>query len=289
LDAIRYPYVPIVRRPALAWPDGARIAFYVALNIEYFALDTPFTRYPNVERADVPFYTLRDYGNRVGVFRIMDILDKHNVRASALLNSDVCREYPAIIEEGRVRNWEWLGHGITNHYRLIDYPEDQERAVIHEVSATIEAATGVRPRGWLGPGLAETLHTPDYLAAEGFDYVCDWGGDDQPIPMRVEAGRMVAVPYQQGLNDMALLYGSSYTGPDYLQAIRDQFDVLYAEGASGGRVFALPIHTFAAGLAHHSKYLDQAIEYIVSHEGVWVTTAGDIASWYYDHHDEWTA
>jgi allantoinase len=281
---VRYPYLPIINRPPLAWPNGARVAFYVGLNVEYFAIDQPDSRDTNTRHPDVIFHALRDYGARVGVFRIMDILQKHNVLPSVLLNSDVCREYPAIIEEGNKRRWEWLGHGVTNKLRMNDYPEDRERAVIREIKETIAAATGTTPRGWLGPGLAETYQTPDHLAAEGFDFICDWGCDDQPVPMRVDEGRMLAVPYQQGLNDMTLLLNSICTGPQYLQAICDQFEVLNREAETGGRVLALPIHPFVVGLPHHSKYLDLALEYVCAQERVWVTTAGEIASWYYDNY-----
>ncbi|MEE8077300.1 MAG: polysaccharide deacetylase family protein, partial [Candidatus Binatia bacterium] len=235
----RYDYLPSVGRGELKWPDDARIALWVCPNIEYFHIDKPLTSATSPHLPDIQSYSLRDYGSRIGVFRIMEVLDKHGIRASVLLNSDVCERHPAIIEEGKKRQWEWLGHGITNNLRLNHYPLEEERAVIRKVRDTITASTGAPPKGWLGPGLAETFNTPDHLAAEGFEYICDWACDDQPVPMRVRSGRMIALPYQQGVNDISLLMHSNQTPEAYLQQVCDQFDTLYKEGAESGRVMAI--------------------------------------------------
>jgi len=282
----RYSYVPIINRPRLAWPQGARIAFYVGLNIESFDLERPEPRDPTGHRPDMRLHVMREYGSRVGVFRIMETLDRHGIRASVLLNAEVCLRQPQIIEEGLKREWEWLGHGMTNQRYMNSYHETEERAVIHEVRQTIADATGVVPKGWLGPGLAESFRTPDHLAAEGFEYVCDWGCDDQPFPLRVDSGRMLAMPYQQGLNDIPLLSSFLLGGEQYFQTLCDQFDVLYAESERGGKVMALPLHPFYAGLPFYAKQLDRALGYICAHEGVWVTTSGEIADWYYRHHSQ---
>jgi peptidoglycan/xylan/chitin deacetylase (PgdA/CDA1 family) len=224
-----------------------------------------------------------EYGARVGVFRIMDVLDKHKVRASVLLNSDVCLYQPDIISQGNQRGWEWLGHGVTNSKSMPSYGnEEDERAAIRQVRDTITDHTGTTPKGWLGPGLAESFQTPDLLAQEGFDYCCDWSGDDQPLPMRVNGGRMLAMPYHNGVNDQRLVARANFTGPEYEQAVRDQFDALYAAaGSGGGLVMGLPIHPPNVGLPFRLRYFDQAVKYICSHDDVWVTTSGEIADWYY--------
>ena len=133
------------------------------------------------------------------------------MRASVLLNAEVCAAHPAIIEEGNKRSWEWLGHGMNNNTRMNSYGAKKQRKVIRKVRDIIAHATGKAPKGWLGPGLSETYDTPDYLAAEGFEYLCDWGHDDQPTPMRVEAGRMITVPYQQGINDISMFVHANHT------------------------------------------------------------------------------
>jgi peptidoglycan/xylan/chitin deacetylase (PgdA/CDA1 family) len=279
----RYRYSPIIEREPLRWPNGARLALWVCPNIESFHIDKVISKdAPHLP--DVPGYSLRDYGARVGVFRIMEVLDNYGIRASAFLNSDVCERYPAIIAEGKKRRWEWLGHGVTNHLRMHDYPEDKEREMIRQVKEAITAATGTVPKGWLSPGLAESFSSPDHLAAEGFEYLGDWSSDDQPVPMRVRQGRMVVVPVHTTISDIVICLRANQTPTDYFRAVRDQFDTLYREGARSGRVMALPLHPFIMGLPFRIKYLDDALEYICAHEGVWLATGTEIADWYYQNY-----
>ena len=282
----RYDYSPIINRKKIQWPNGARIALWVCPNIEYFHIDKVIPGTPGSHLPDIQGYTLRDYGSRVGVFRLMDVLDKYGIRGSVLLNADVCERHPAIIEEGKKREWERLGHGLTNNMRMSDCPQEEERKIIRQVKEAITAAVGSAPKGWLGPGLVETFHTPDHLAAEGFEYLCDWGCDDQPIPLRVRSGRMILVPYQQGINDIGRLLHFHHTPEQYFRMVCDQFDTLYREGAGNGRVMAIPLHPFVIGLPFGIKYLDKALEYICSHKGVWRSTGWEIADWYYRHYYE---
>jgi peptidoglycan/xylan/chitin deacetylase (PgdA/CDA1 family) len=278
----RYDYSPIIKRKDLKWPNGARVALWVCPNIEYFYIDKPLRGgFGAPHLPDVTGYTLRDYGSRIGIFRLMEVLDKHGVRASVLLNADVCKKQPEIIEEGNKRKWEWLGHGLTNNLALNDYPPEDEQRIIREVTETITLSTGKKPKGWLGPGLIETFDTPDLLAAEGYEYVCDWGCDDQPVPMRVKGGRMIVVPYEQGINDINSFLRRNHTPEQYLRMVCDQFDTLYEEGARGGRVMAIPLHPFIIGFPFRIRYLDKALEHICSHKDVWRATGWEIAEWFY--------
>jgi allantoinase len=285
METQRYKYQPIIDRPPLRWPNGARVALWVCPNIECFHIDRA-VRAPGAapHLPDVQAYSLRDYGSRVGLFRMMDVLDKHGIRASVLLNAEVCDRHPRIIEEGKKRKWEWLGHGLTNNSVLSSYPPEKEREVIRQVKERITAAVGTAPKGWLGPGLDETFETPDHLAAEGFEYLCDWSHDDQPVPMRVRDGRMITVPYSQGINDFPVFVQGNHTPEEYFQMVCDQFDTLYEEGAKSGRVMAIPLHPFITGLPFRIKYLDRALEYIVAHEDVWRATGWEIAAWYYQNY-----
>jgi polysaccharide deacetylase len=170
----RYNYAPIIERKPIRWPNSARVALIVAPNIESFHIDKTIPGSVSSYLPDVTNYALRDYGSRVGVFRMMEVLDKHGVRATVLLNSDVCAHHPQIIAEGNKRGWGWLGHGVTNIIRITQYKPEEERGVIRQIRDTIAAATGKGPRGWLGPGGGdESVDTLDHLAAEGYDYVCD--------------------------------------------------------------------------------------------------------------------
>ena len=279
----RYDYSPIIQRPELEWPGGARIALWLGPNIECFHIDKALPRIAE-PLPDVQSYSLRDYGSRVGVFRMMEVLDRYDIRASVLLNAEVCAQHPAIIQEGNKRSWEWLGHGMNNNTRMNSYDTTGEQEVIRNVRDIISQATSKTPKGWLGPGLSESYDTPDFLAAEGFEYICDWGCDDQPVPMRVKAGRMITVPYQQGINDISMFIHASHTPEDYFRIVCDQFDTLYREGADNGRVMAIPLHPYVTAIPFRIGALDRALDYICSHDGVWKATAGEIADWYYQHY-----
>lgn len=275
----RYPYWPLPARPVIRWPDGARVAFWVVPNIEHFR----FAPSPDVD-PDMTHFTMRDYGPRVGVWRLMDLLDKYRLRATVALNSDVCRFYPEIIKAGMERQWEWMGHGVTNSEFLKGMDEERERATIREVVDTIAQSTGQPPRGWLGPARAETHRTPDLLAEAGIIYLGDWCVDDQPFPLRVKTGRMLSVPYSHEINDFGAFLIKNLPAERFYQMICDQFDVLYEEGARSGRVMNLALHPFLSGQPYQAKWVDQALAYIVSHAGVWLTTGGEIAGWYYEHY-----
>ena len=196
------------------------------------------------------------------------------------LNSDVCKHYPRIIEEGKKLGWEWMGHGTTNSILLDQQSEDEERALIREVVETIAAATGARPRGWLSPALSETHRTLDLLAEAGIEYVGNWVNDEQPYPMRVKTGSMISMPYSSEMNDIPAILEHHQSAEGFGRMIRDQFDVLYEDGAKTGRVMSICLHPFLIGHPHRSKYFDQALAHIRSRQEVWVTTGGEIVDYY---------
>lgn len=281
MDNELYDYSPITERERFSWPGGARVAFYVGLNIEHFQLGTPSTSLNEATAALVPDplnHGWREYGVRVGIWRVMQALDRHGVRASALLNSAVCEHYPQIVEAGLARNWAWLAHGRDNSTLQAGMTEEDERGYLIGVVETIEKATGQRPRGWLGPALTETFRTPTLLAELGLGYVLDWTNDDQPYPLNIPG--MLSVPYSVELNDLGLFTMHGMTGPDFVQLVKDQVDQLHDDSAAGGRVMALALHPFVIGQAFRTKYLDQALEYIVNHPGVWTATSDEIAEHY---------
>jgi peptidoglycan/xylan/chitin deacetylase (PgdA/CDA1 family) len=284
MDNQLYDYSPIISRPKLAWPNGARVAFWVGLNIEHYQVDKPSTSIFGGTAALQPDplnYGWRDYGPRVGIWRMMDVLDKYRMRGSVLLNSDVCERYPQIIDAGRQRGWAWLAHGKNNSIFEAGMSREEERQYLTSVVQTIAAATGQQPKGWLGPALTETFNTPEILAELGLTYLLDWCSDDQPFPLNVEAGRMISVPYSIEMNDVSLFVGKSLSPADFAQIVTDQFDVLYEEGAQNGRVMCLALHPFIVNQPFRHKYLDRALEYIANHEDVWLTTSDEIADWYF--------
>ena len=273
-----FDYSPITERPPLTWPDGKRVAFYVGLNLEHFLPDEPSTSiWPLDLNPDPLNHGWREYGARVGIWRTIDILDRHGIRASALLNSMVAEHNPQIIKAGVERDWAWLAHGSTNSILHTGYAPDEERRILTEITGTIETATGHRPKGWMGPGLTETHNTPELLAELGYNYVLDWTNDDQPYRLNVPG--MLSVPYTVELNDLGLFL-RGLTGPDFLQMVKDQYDVLRADSEHTGRVMALALHPFVIGQPFRAKYLDLALEYIASQSDVWLTTSDDIAAHY---------
>ena len=278
-----FPYTPITRRPKIVWPGGARLAVWVIPNIEFFSLKEPlagFSRDPKGPAPSVRAWAQRDYGNRVGIWRIMEVLAKYGIRASATVNSDICEHHPEIIEEAVKLGWELLGHDKTNTERLTDVAPERERQHIHDVLARIERTSGRRPRGWLGAGLAETWNTLDHLIAEGCLYVADWVNDDQPYLMNVDGKQLVSIPYSFEINDSPQLYHRDRSADDFEAMIRRQFDVLYREGERSGRVMAICLHPYLIGVPHRIGALDSALRYISSHHGVWFATGEEIVRHY---------
>jgi peptidoglycan/xylan/chitin deacetylase (PgdA/CDA1 family) len=276
-----YDYSPIVDREPIEWPGGARVAFYVGLNVEHFEVGTPSTSLNPATAALVPDplnHGWRDYGPRVGVWRLAETFDRHGVRPSVLLNSDVVEHYPRIVEAGLARDWAWLAHGKNNSTLQTGMAVDEERAYLTDVVETINGAVGRRPQGWLGPGLTETFRTPSLLAELGLSYVLDWTNDDQPYRLNVPG--MVSVPYSVELNDLGLFTMQGLTGPEFVQVVKDQLDQLHADSAAGGRVFALALHPFVSGQAFRATYVDQALHYVANHPDVWLTTSDEIAQHY---------
>ena len=279
----RFEYSPIVDRPTLRWPNGARVALWVIPNIEHFLFDRASTSISDATYAlkpDVLNFSWRDYGVRVGIWRMMDIMARYGIRGTVALNADVCAEYPRIIEEGKKLGWEWMGHGTTNSILLSRLAEAEERALIKEAVTTIGKAVGKSPRGWLSPALSESVHTLDILAENGIEYVGNWVNDDQPYPMRVKKGRMFSMPYSSEINDIPALLGLHQSPERFGQMICDQFDVLYEDGVKTGRVMSICLHPFLVGHPHRSKYFAKALAHITSRQEVWLATGSEILDWY---------
>jgi peptidoglycan/xylan/chitin deacetylase (PgdA/CDA1 family) len=276
-----YNYSPIVDRPKITWPGGARVAFYIGLNVEHFEIDKPSTSIWNGTahlRPDPLNYGWRDYGARVGIWRLIQTFDRLGLRPSALLNSDVCDHYPQIISAGLQRKWAWLAHGRNNSTLQTDMTPEAERTFLQHVVETITKATGERPQGWMGPGLSETFETPRILRELGLSYVLDWCADDQPFALNVPG--MISVPYAIELNDINLFISKNLSGEEFYRAVVDQFEQLYEDSEISGRVMALALHPFVVSQPFRHKYLVKALEYIVSHRHVWLTTSDEIAAYY---------
>ena len=279
----RADFSPIFDRKPLRLPGNARVAAWVIINVEEWDINEPMARtiLPTPQGRsvipDIPNFAWFDYGLRVGFWRLKEVLDRHRIRATVSLNASVCLTYPQVVEESLKSGWEIMGHGFTQ--RVINVEPD-EREVIRRTIDTIREFTGSAPRGWMGPGLAETFETPDILAEEGIDYVFDWCNDDQPYPMKVRSGRLVSIPSTLEPTDTPRFAVQHHSSPELYRRARDQFDTLYREGADSARVMAISTHPYITGVPHRIKYFDMALNYIRRFKEVEFMTGSEILDWY---------
>ena len=279
----RVDYSPIIERPPIKWPNDARVALWVAPNVEHYEYlpdyDGVRNPWPRTPYPDVREYSYRDYGNRVGFWRMLEVLDKHNIRCCVSLNMAVLEHFPEIGEAMVQRDYDFMSHGIYNTRYLNTHSEEQEREFYRDTIDTLKRHTGKQLKGMLGPAITGTERTPDIMAEAGLIYHTDWAHDDQPVPIRVKSGKLVSVPYSFELND-APLFRLHYEGDYFARIVKAQFDQLYKEGGESGRVMCIALHPFLIGQPHRINYLDDMLGYIMSHDGVWQTTADDIAEHY---------
>jgi allantoinase len=282
----RYDYSALPSRPVFDWPNGRRLAVYIGLNLETFAFGEGLgaALAPKIEEPDVLNYGWRDWGNRVGAWRMLDLFESLRLPASVLVNSALCDEAPELVAAFAARGDEVVAHGRSNAERQGALAEPQERALIQEATRRLEAATGRRPGGWLGPWISESAVTPDLLAEAGYRYVLDWSMDDQPIFLDARGGRRIlAVPYPQELNDIPAIVARHASGAEFADMIVDSFDEMLEQSHSAPLVMGIALHPYIVGQPHRLRPLRRALQHIAGQrERIWVTTAGAIAE------HEWT-
>ena len=279
----RLAYSPIARRPPLPLPGGARLVCWVIVNVEEWNIHETMPRTVLTPPAggapmpDIPNWAWHEYGNRVGFWRMLEVLDRLGIKAVLALNGSCIESYAPIAEAARERQWELLGHGFIQ--KNMQKVED-ERDAIRRTKDAIAAFTGKRPRGWLGPGLTETWETPDLLAEEGYDYVADWVLDDQPVVLQTRTRPIVNLPYTQECNDVAMMLIQHHPAAEYRRRALDQFDQLYAESPKATRIMALVVHPYIMGAPHRFKYFRETLEEIRRHDDVLFWTGEQILDWY---------
>ncbi len=285
MDHAWYDYSPFPKRPRLAWPGNARVAFSVVLHLEYWQLLPAEQSYKDPRFVgefgnfipDYRTWTQREYGNRVGIFRVLEVLDRYQVRAGVAVNALAAERYPFLVEQFKRRKYEFIAHG-TSANRMITskMSEAEEKQEIAAAIAALEKATGTRPKGWQGQDYGESERTPRLLADAGLDYVLDWPNDDQPYPMKV-GKKFVSMPNQPEWDDVQQLWIRKISTTRYPDMVGDAFELLHREG---GQVFSLSVHPWLIGMAHRIKYLDEALRRIERFGNVWHATPGEIATHY---------
>jgi allantoinase len=281
-DHGRYQHSSINRRPRYEWPEGKRLAIYFALNIEHFAYGAGLGHSLSTE---LPWpnsrsYAWRDYGNRVGVWRLLDLFDDFRLPACHLINTAVFEHCPDVLDAVIARHDEIIGHGRTNSERQGDLWEQDERKLIEEVRDAIHERTGQYPQGWMGPWMSQSAVTPDLLQEAGFHYAMDWPCDDQPIWLKTRSGRLMSLPYSFEINDSPQLIVRRHTAEEFGTMIVKQFEEMLRQSEKQPLVLGIALHTMIMGQPHRLHVLREAIEHIVNHpdyaKHVWLTRPRDI-------------
>jgi peptidoglycan/xylan/chitin deacetylase (PgdA/CDA1 family) len=276
----RYDYAPITKRPVYDWPEGKRLAVFFCSNIELFAYRTGLgvdASGAAAAQTQVNF-AWRDYGNRVGIWHYLDLLDEFGLPGAHNVNSAVLEACPDIVERIKGRGDEFVGHGRSNAERQDVLWEEDEARLIADATETITGLTGTRPLGWLGPGLAESRATLDLLKEAGYRYVMDWPLDDQPVWLTTRAGPLLSVPYPIELNDLPAMAVRHHTGRQFAEMIVDQFDEMLEQSRKYPLVFSVALHPFIVGQPFRLRALRDAIRHIMARQdALWFTTPGEIA------------
>jgi len=276
----RYDYIPLPERPVYDWPRGRRLAFYIALNLEHFAFGEGLGAElaPGGPQPDVLNFAWRDYGNRIGAWRLAELFDALDLPAAVLVNS-VCYDYCApLVAAFRGRGDEIVGHGRTNSERQGVLEEADERALIADATARLTAEEGVAPQGWLGPWISQSRVTPDLLAESGYRYLLDWCADDQPIWFRTRAGRILSVPYPQELNDIPAIAARRMGAEEFADMIVDNFDEMLEQSTGQPLVMGIALHGYLVGQPFRLRHLRRALAHIGERrDKIWLTRPGDIA------------
>jgi peptidoglycan/xylan/chitin deacetylase (PgdA/CDA1 family) len=295
---MEYDYVPISRRQPLRWPGGARVALILTFNLETWDLvkDTDRPYYaggPAIlpdslpgNTPDFPNFSWREYGQRVGIWRLYELFDKLGVKASCTTNAVTFERRSAMTEACLERGWELLAHNWEQGELLTDFAgdPDREREVVLRTLHEYEKYTGRKARGWLSSSLRGTLQTADLLAEYGCSFYCDIMNDDQPYLLRTPSGPIVSVPYSNEINDFTFITRKNYTTDQFRDALIEELDVLYEEGATNGRIMNVGLHPHVSGRAHRIRALREFIEHAQSLPGIWWATRAEIADWYLDNH-----
>jgi allantoinase len=296
---MEYDYVPLPQRKPLIWPNGARVALVMTFNLETWDLTKPTKEkyyaggpavLPDVlagDTPDFPNYTWREYGQRVGIWRLFDLFDEMGVKASCTTNAVTFERRKAMTDACLERGWELLAHNWEQGELLTDFAHEpaKERDIVLRSLEQYEKFVGKKAKGWLSSSLRGTLQTADILAEHGCTFYCDLLNDDQPYLLRTPNGPIVSTPYSNEINDFTLLTRRGHTTDEYRDVMIEELNVLYEEGAASGRIMNVGIHPHVSGRAYRIRALREFIQHAKSLPGVWFATREEIADWYLANHE----
>lgn len=288
MDHDRYEWSLLSERPPVKWPEGKSLALWVNVCLQFFPMNQrgkPFAvpggmtmPYP-----DLRHFTLRDYGNRVGIYRVLRALDQYGVQASFAINSALAKRAPPLLRTIVDRGDEIIGHGV--HMDALHYggqAEAEERALVSECLGTLREASGQTVTGWLSPARNESERTPELLVEHGVEYFCDWVNDDLPYAFHTARGDLWAMPLSTELEDRFVLMNNLHSEQSWLEQVSDACDFLLneAQRSGGGRILALNLHPWLLGQPHRIRTLEQALAYITARDGVWSAPPREILAAY---------
>ena len=290
MDHEHYDWSPFTRRGVLRWPESARVALCVIVNLERLEWQAPEGSFQSATLAGGAFsrpfpdymrLSHRDYGHRVGIFRVLDVLEKYGIKPTVAMDALTAEHYPYLVDHCQQRGCEIIGHGISVSQMITsNMSEQQEREYIQTSVETLRRTTGAAPTGWLGPEYGESTRTPQLLSQEGIQYVCDWTNDEQPYPLKSPHGELYALPIMMELDDVNALADRHVTIGRYRDMLKDGFDIIYRDSAQSGRLLTLNLHPWLIGQPFRIGYLDDALGHMVRRKGVWAASGSEIIDWY---------
>lgn len=280
----RYDYSPISMRPVFDWPNQTRLAFYIGLNLEHFSfgegLGAELTSGPR-HQPDVLNYAWRDYGNRVGVWYLLELFDQLELPVALLVNAAIYNYCPQIVAAFRERGDEIVAHGYSNAERQGSLDETEENHLIQNVTKIITQYEGKAPKGWLSPWISESMSTPDILQATGYQYLLDWCHDDQPTWFKTKKGQILSIPYSQEIDDIPSIVPNRTSAAVFADMMIDHFDEMLEQSKYRPLVFGIALHPYIVGQPFRLKHLRRALKHIKEHsKKIWITHPGAIADYY---------
>ena len=292
MDHDHHEWSPIINRGTLRWPDNARVALCVIVNLEHTEWSPPegsfsaslagglgIRPFPDYSR-----FSHREYGHRVGIFRVLDVLERYGIKATVAMDVQTAENYPYLVNHCKDRGCEIIGHGVSASQMITsNMPEQEELEYIRACVEALRRATGTAPAGWLGPEFGESSRTPGLLAQAGISYVCDWVNDEQPYSMTVQSGELFALPVMLEMDDVNALWDRRVTIDRYGELLKDGFDTLYRDGDQNGRLMVLNLHPWLIGQPFRIGYLDEALGHMFQRQGVWAATGSEIIDWFRSH------
>ena len=296
MDHEHYDWSPISTRDILRWPEEAPLALVVVVNLEHMEWDAPDGSYQAANLAggstarpfpDYARISHREYGHRVGIFRVLNVLQKYSITPTLAVDALTAQHYPYLMNYCMNRGVEFMAHGISVSQMITsNMSADQELKYIQETMAAIKIATGAYPVGWLGPEYGESERTPQLLAKSNIKYVCDWANDEQPYPLKSPDGELTALPIMLELDDVIAMAHRRVNVDRYANMLTESCDVLYENGSDNGRLLVLNLHPWLIGQPFRINYLDEALSTIMNKPLIWAATGSEVTNWYQGHNNQ---